>query len=47
MAVSDAKIRFAQIKAETHSQMVRDFMDALLAQSNYYGWEPAVKFNEG
>ena len=46
MAVSDAKIRFAQIKAETHSQMVRDFMDALLAQSNYYGWEPAVKFNE-
>ena len=46
MAVSDAKIRFAQIKAETHSQMVRDFMDALLAQNNYYGWEPEIKFNE-
>ena len=46
MSIGDAKIRFAQIKAETHSQMVRDFMDALLAQSNYYGWEPDVKFNE-
>ncbi|MBP5705718.1 MAG: hypothetical protein J6W76_00415 [Spirochaetales bacterium] len=46
MAVGDAKIRFAQIKAETHSQMVRDFMDALLAQSNYYGWEPEIVFNE-
>ncbi len=46
MSIGDAKIRFAQIKAETHSQMVRDFMDALLAQSNYYGWEPNVKFNE-
>ena len=46
MDVDEAKIRFAQIKAETHSQMVRDFMDTLLAQSNYYGWEPDVKFNE-
>ncbi|MBP5449837.1 MAG: hypothetical protein J6Y01_06930, partial [Spirochaetales bacterium] len=46
MAVGDAKIRFAQIKSETHSQMVRDFMDALLAQNNYYGWEPEIKFNE-
>ena len=45
-SIEAAKKRFSQIKNETHSEMVREFMNALLSQNNYYGWEPYIDIKD-
>lgn len=40
VSIDDAKKRFKEIKDESHSEMVKDFMDKLLTEKDYTGWEP-------
>ncbi|HOL57041.1 MAG TPA: hypothetical protein PK351_07500 [Spirochaetota bacterium] len=40
ITIDEAKKRFKEIKEESHSEMVRDFMDKLLTEKDYTGWEP-------
>jgi len=40
ISIEEAKNRFKKIKEESHSEMVKEFMDKLISEKDYTGWEP-------